>query len=152
MDWTKITKQFVGYQTFTGPGEPTLTNEVVQIATGFKGISDATKNLFAEGEAAKEIIDTTDLVFPTDVARVYNKVQQLQCLYKLNIITFWNTLTLSTSAGGIALGTTINKSFIEWLATSKTFLINENDSSFWILKYASSTKKKDFYKSISMMT
>ena len=46
-----------------------------QIATGFKEMSDATKNLRAEIEAAKEIIDSLDLVFPADVKRVYDKVQ-----------------------------------------------------------------------------
>ena len=74
LDWTKITDYFVGFQTFTGPGAPALTNEVVQIITGFKEMSDTTKYLRAETKATKETIDTVDLAFPTNVARVYNKV------------------------------------------------------------------------------
>ena len=53
---------------------------MVQIAIGFKEMSEITKNLHAEAEAAKEIIDTMDTDFPTDVAKIYNKVQQLQRL------------------------------------------------------------------------
>lgn len=49
-------------------------------------------------------------------------------------------------------GTTINKNFIEWPVTSKIFLINRDGSSFQMLKYISSTKKKEFYKIISKMT
>ena len=75
LDWTKLTEQFVGFQTFTGPDAPALTNEVVQIANGFKEMSDATKNSRAEFEAAKEVVDTADTYFPADVARIYNKVQ-----------------------------------------------------------------------------
>lgn len=88
LDWTKITEHFVVFQTFTGPGAPALTNEVVQITTGFKEMSDTTKNLHVEAETAKEIVNTTDLVFPTDVARVYNKVQRLQRLCKLYLLIF----------------------------------------------------------------
>ena len=44
-DWTKIIDCFVGYKTFTGPGAPALTTEVKQIATCFKELSYATKNL-----------------------------------------------------------------------------------------------------------
>ena len=61
-------------------GAPALTNEVVQITTGFKEMSEGTKNLHAETEAVKEIIDTIDPDFCADVARIYNKVQQLQRL------------------------------------------------------------------------
>ena len=76
----------------------------------------------------------------------------MQCLCKNDIVVFWNTLTISTGAGGVASGTTINKNFVDWLAASKTLLNNKDGSSFRMLKYTSSTKKKDFYKSISKMT
>ena len=112
-DWIKITDHFVGYQTFTGPGAPALTNEVVQIVTGFKEMSDATKNLYAETEAAKETIDSSDTAFPVDVTKVYDKVQQLQRLCKNGIIAFQNTVTISTGGGGVVVGTTINKNSIE---------------------------------------
>ena len=81
-DWTKIADCFVGHQTFNGPGPLALINEVVQIANGFKEMSDATKNSCTEFEAAKEVIDTTDTAFLTDVARVYNKVQKLEHIQK----------------------------------------------------------------------
>ena len=83
LDWTKITEQFIEYQTFTGLGTPALTNEVVQIATGFKEMSEAKKIFCAETEATKETIDTTNTDFPTGVTMIYNKVQQLQRLWKL---------------------------------------------------------------------
>ena len=72
LDWTKLTEQFFGFQTFTGLGAPALTNEVVHIANCFKEMSDATKNSCAEFEAAKEVVDTTDTNFPTDVPSIYN--------------------------------------------------------------------------------
>ena len=115
---------------------------MVQIAIGFKEMSEITKNLHAEAEAAKEIIDTMDTDFPTDVAKIYNKVQQLQRLWKLDIIAVWNNLTKSTGAGGVVVGTTIYKNFIEWLESAKTFLINKDGSLFWMLKYTSSSKKR----------
>ena len=77
MDWTKVTEQFVGYQTFPGPGASAFTNEVVQIATGLEEISDATKNLHTETEVTKDTIDTSDTVFSDDDKKVYNKVQRL---------------------------------------------------------------------------
>ena len=89
-----------------------------------------------------------DLANPVDVKRICEKVQRLQRLWKNNIVVFWNTLT---GAGGVLSGTTINKNFVKWPAASKTFLINKDGSSFRMLKYTSSTKKKDFYKSISRM-
>lgn len=65
---------------FIGQGAPALSNEVVQIATGFKEMSEVTKNLRAEAEAAKDIIDTSDPDFSIDVKRIYSKMQQLQHL------------------------------------------------------------------------
>ena len=67
-----------------------------QIATGFKEMSDATKNSCAETEAAKKIIDSLDLAFPADAKRVYDKVRRLQHLCKNDIVVFHNTLTIST--------------------------------------------------------
>ena len=151
-DYIKITDCFVGYQTFTVPDISALTTEVTQIATGFKNMLNATKNSRAETKAAKEIIDTLDLAFSADVKLVYEKVQRLQRLRKHDILAFDNSLTKSTRASGVAVGTTINKNFIEWLTAPKTFLINKDGSSFRMLKYTSSTKKNDFYKSISKMT
>ena len=152
LDWMKLTEQFVGFQIFTGPGAPALTNEVVQIASGFKEMSDATKNSHAEFEAAKEVVNTTDTNFSTNVARIYNKVQQLERLWKVDIVSFNNAVTISTGVGGVARGTCIYKNFIEWPTTTKTFLINKDGSSFRMLKYTTSFKKKEFYKRISKMT
>ena len=152
LDWTKLTEQFVGFQIFTAPGAPALTNEVVQITYGFKEMSDTTKNSCSEFEAAKEVVDTTDDNFPTDVARIYNKVQQLERLRKVDITFFNNVLTISTGIGVVDRGTRIYKNSIEWLTTMKTFLINKDVSSFRMLKYTTSSKKKEFYRSISKMT
>ena len=115
-------------------------------------MSDSTKNSCVESKAAKEFIDATNINFPADVAQVYNKVQQLDCLQKLDIASFKNAFTVSTGVGGIAVGTIIYKNFIEWPTTTKTFFINKDGSSFCMLKYTSSTKKKEFYKSISKMS
>lgn len=62
-------------------------------------MSNATKNSCAEFEAAKEVIDTTYTSFLTDVEKVYNKVQQLERLCKLDITSFNNKLTVSTGIG-----------------------------------------------------
>ena len=132
-DWTKISFDvFKGYTIpISTPGTiaaaTLFTTQVVNIATGMRNLSASTQNDKQERERAKDNIDIDHVDFPADVAADFKKVSNREWLCKSDINVFNNPLTVNDN------NNVVDKKFIEWPETHKTFLINKDGFDFRML-------------------
>ena len=152
-DWTKMTiDSFEGYPVpipVPGGGATTsaastlFATEVGAIATGMREMSASTQNEKRERERAKDTIDTDHVDFPADVATIVKKVSNREWLCTSDINAFNNPLTVDAD------NNVVDKNFIEWPETHKTFLINKDGFDFPMLHFTMSQKRDKFVKAFS---